>query len=103
MGCNKMVDLKRAIEAKSSMEKAEIAIEVIKEAEKISQTKKGSITKENFTEMLFPGISATQVKNAVSVTAVAGVATQTTEIGAEEAIPGWLQRLIEMITGTIYD
>jgi len=32
MECNKMVDLKRAIEAKSSAEKAKIAIKVIKEA-----------------------------------------------------------------------
>ena len=51
-----MVDLKRVTEAKSGADKAKIAIDAITEAEKISQTKKGIITKEQFAEMLFPGI-----------------------------------------------
>lgn len=40
-----MVNFKQVKEAKSSSDRAKIAIEAIREAEKISQTKKGRITK----------------------------------------------------------
>jgi hypothetical protein len=90
-----MVDLKTVKASKTSADRAKIAIEAIKEAEKIFQSKKGKITKTQFAEMLFPGIETTPVKTAIAPT-IAVDSTGTGEI-VQEAAPHWVHALVDWL------
>lgn len=87
-----MVNFTGIKEAKTSADKAKIAIEAIREAEKISQSKKGSITKEKFAEMLFPGIPVTGIAKS-SVTGI----TESTTPQPEEVAPRWVHDLVDWL------
>jgi hypothetical protein len=91
-----MVDLKKAIEAKSSSDKAKIAIEAIQESEKIFGTKTDNITKEKLAEMIFPGI--TVAKTATDLKAISISTLSTTEsLDVQKKAPRWVHKLIDFI------
>jgi len=93
-----MVDFKTVKASKTSADRAKIAIEAIREAEKISQSKKGKITKAQFTEMLFPGIETTSVKTAIAGAGVAApIPTEPSAGDVEEVAPPWVHKFVDFL------
>jgi hypothetical protein len=88
-----MVDFKTVKASKTSADRAKIAIEAIREAEKISQSKKGKITKAQFAEMLFPGIGTTSVKTAIA----APIPTEPSAGDVEEVAPPWVHKFVDFL------
>jgi hypothetical protein len=65
---------------------------------KISQSKEGSITKEKFAEMLFPGIPVT----GIAKSSVIGIAESTTS-QPEEVAPRWVHELVDWLWDLFFD